>query len=248
MEIDCKANSKNPIDYYQNKEYNKAFELYSKDINNSKSMYVCGHSCFFGLGTPEDKKVAVSYFKKALLLDNNNLDANFALAFCYKNGFGTHVNKQKAFVYYLNSAKLGHKDSQNNLGQMYKEENNKKEAFKWFVKAYLQGHKIAANNLGLFYYKNKKNYSKAIKYFKEAENYEFVAYCYEELKNFIEALYWIYQIPKEEAKNLVLNDFVLSHDKEIKDAVEEQEKQINQLKIENEILFNQLEEIKARPL
>jgi len=43
----------------------------------------------------------------------------FYLATCYDTGYGTRKNIPSAFEWYLKAAKLGHRDSQYNIGYFY---------------------------------------------------------------------------------------------------------------------------------
>jgi TPR repeat protein len=73
------------------------------------------------------------------------------LGYCYDEGIGTKIDKQKAFELYQNAANLGHDIAQNNLAIMYEEGDcitkDIDRAIYWYEKSAKQGNKGAQNNL-----------------------------------------------------------------------------------------------------
>jgi TPR repeat protein len=73
------------------------------------------------------------------------------LGYCYDEGIGTKIDKQKAFELYQNTANLGHIAAQNNLAVMYEKGDgitkDINKAIYWYEKSAKQGNELAKNNL-----------------------------------------------------------------------------------------------------
>ncbi|EXX79527.1 Skt5p [Rhizophagus irregularis DAOM 197198w] len=73
------------------------------------------------------------------------------LGYCYDEGIGTKIDKQKAFELYQNAANLGNYMAQNNLALMYEEGDgiakDIDKAIYWYEKSAKQGNEKAKNNL-----------------------------------------------------------------------------------------------------
>ncbi len=73
------------------------------------------------------------------------------LGYCYSNGIGTNIDKQKAFELYEKAANLGNETAQYNLGVLYENgdgiEKNIDKAIYWYVKSAKQGDQDAQNRL-----------------------------------------------------------------------------------------------------
>ncbi|CAB5184126.1 unnamed protein product [Rhizophagus irregularis] len=73
------------------------------------------------------------------LAENDDLEAKYNLAICYKNGKGTKSNYKKAFELFLNLAERENSDAQYNLAVCYMDgigtQRDGKKAFDWFLKS-----------------------------------------------------------------------------------------------------------------
>ncbi|EXX79008.1 Skt5p [Rhizophagus irregularis DAOM 197198w] len=73
------------------------------------------------------------------------------LGYCYDEGIGTKIDKQKAFESYQNAANLGQDVAQNNLAVLYEEGDgiakDIDKAIYWYEKSAKQGYELAKNNL-----------------------------------------------------------------------------------------------------
>ncbi|GES90997.1 kinase-like domain-containing protein [Rhizophagus clarus] len=69
----------------------------------------------------------------------------------YEKGFGTNIDKQKAFELYLMAANLGYEYAQYNLAKMYEDgdwvQKDIDQAIYWYNKSAEQGHQTAQDNL-----------------------------------------------------------------------------------------------------
>src|ERR1043166_4185913 len=104
-------------------------------------------------------QVDIDGLKKLEKLKNHenryDLDAQFALGYCYYNGIGTEINKGKAFELYKIVAERGHSIAQYNLGQCYRlgdgVEKDEVRAFEFYKKSSDQGYLDAQVQLGCCY-------------------------------------------------------------------------------------------------
>jgi TPR repeat protein len=80
-------------------------------------------------------------YKKAS--DLGNPGAQYALAYIYDKEIGVEADKNKAFDYYLSSAKQGEASAQVAIGDFYRDGEvvgkNLKKAFFWYDKAKAKG-------------------------------------------------------------------------------------------------------------
>lgn len=96
---------------------------------------------------------AVKWYQSAANLGNATAQVN--LGFCYYNGDGTTLDREKAFEYFQKAAIQGDMIAQNILGNCYwigeGVRSNEKESVKWYRKAAEQGENWASVNLGMIY-------------------------------------------------------------------------------------------------
>ena len=144
---------------YDNKEYEKAIELYKKAaalghigvLNRLGWMYQNGE------GVEQSDTEAVKWYRKGAEAGNaaamNNLGA------MYKNGKGVEQSDTEAVRWYRKAAEAGDANAMNSLGVRYKNgegvEQSDTEALKWYRKAAEAGNAAAMNNLGLMYQNGK---------------------------------------------------------------------------------------------
>jgi TPR repeat protein len=92
---------------------------------------------------------AFELFKKSA--EKEYSDGITMLGYCYNNGIGTDVNKQKAFESYQKAANLDNHYAQYNLALIYENgdgvEKNVKQAIYWYKKSAKQGSASALNKL-----------------------------------------------------------------------------------------------------
>ena len=100
----------------------------------------------------KDYGLAVTYYQKSILINENHKKALNNLGVCYENGFGVTQNYAKAEELYRKSANLGHVTAQNNLGDLYYfgkgVSQDFSEAKKWYLKAAEQGNAYGQYNVG----------------------------------------------------------------------------------------------------
>ena len=112
-----------------------------------------GVMCLTGKGMPKDYSKAFACFRYAA--DNGLAEAQYHLAFCYENGFGTDMNLEEAASWYLKAMKQGNAAAMCNLGAFF--ENGKfvkkdlRQAFNLYQNAAAQGYVQAMFNLGYAY-------------------------------------------------------------------------------------------------
>ena len=104
-----------------------------------------------------------------------DIEAQFNLGMCYKNGYGVEKNLRKATNLYRKAAEQGDATAQYNLGLCYANgdgvEKNLPEAAKWWRKAAEQGNAKAQFDLGLLYYWGcgvEQNLTEAANWFRKA--------------------------------------------------------------------------------
>ncbi|GES98810.1 kinase-like domain-containing protein [Rhizophagus clarus] len=136
----------------------KAFELHQKAANlgNNIAQYELALLYINGENIEKDYNRAFELSEKSA--KGNCLGGITILGYCYENGIGTDINKQKAFVLYeiafkLNqsAANLGDSVAQYNLGLMYENGDGIKkdlnQAIYWYEKSANQGNQDAQNGL-----------------------------------------------------------------------------------------------------
>lgn len=149
------------IEFYNNEEYNKAFEYYQEAAKkgNMYGQYNLGLLYLQGLGVTKDSKEAFEWLRKSA--EQGNREAQNQLGNMYFNGDGVEKNIHEAMKWAEKSAQQGNTNSQNNLGVIYNMgeivPRNLSEAIKWFKKSAEQGHETAQYNLA-YIYSNEKGY------------------------------------------------------------------------------------------
>ncbi|MDE7455634.1 MAG: toll/interleukin-1 receptor domain-containing protein [Prevotella sp.] len=108
---------------------------------NAEELYKRGREYY----CKKDYTVAVPLLSKAAIM--GNVEAQYNLGVCYKNGYGVNKDYVEAVRWYRKSAEQGNVRAQNNLGICYEfgEGVNKDcdEAVRWYRKAAEQGNKYA---------------------------------------------------------------------------------------------------------
>ena len=92
------------IKYYQKKDFNTAFDYFTKSANsnNAEAQYILGYFYTGGIGTKRDLKQSLKWYEKASL--NGHTNAQINLGFMYIAGHGTKVDYSKA-AYWIKMAK-----------------------------------------------------------------------------------------------------------------------------------------------
>lgn len=166
------------VKYYQNKDYKKAFEYYSKaaemgdrDAQNSLAvMYANGE------GVDKNFVTAFQWYQKSaeqgFRLAQYNLGYNY-----YKGEDGLDQDFKKAIYWFLRAGEQELPEAQNYIGIMYKKGEGIMQdyfqAFEWYKKAAEQGNKYAQNNLGKMYENGEgvtMNINEAIRLYKLSAN------------------------------------------------------------------------------
>ncbi len=155
--------------------YQKRINQFHKEvIKNSlyKANFNLGTMYFLGLGTSQDYKKALNYFKKA---GKGVGSAYYNIATIYYNGLGVKKDVNEAKNWCIKGALNGIKECSFLVGNIYRTgqdgvKPNYLEAVKWFKLAGKHGKSLF--NLGVLYFKGlgvSQNIKTAIKYFKNAE-------------------------------------------------------------------------------
>ena len=74
--------------------------------------------------------------------DQEYTEAQYELGHCYKKGFGTEINNEKAFNLYMLAAKKGNNKAQKSLAILYEQDakiKNIEKAVYWYKKAIENG-------------------------------------------------------------------------------------------------------------
>ena len=152
--------------------YNTAFEWFNKaaEQNFSEAQYELGCCYKFGLGTKEDKVVAIRWFLKAA--EQGYSKAQHKLGDCFYYGYGVIKDYKKAVEWYLKSAEQGDTKAQLLLGKCYETgtgvDQDYKKAVEWYLKSAEHGETEAQYYLGKCYEAGigvNQNYKKALEWF-----------------------------------------------------------------------------------
>ncbi len=148
-------------------DYAKAINWYKQAAlgYDAQSIADLGWMYYHGQGVKKDLKKAFEYFDDAGRRDN--IDGLINSAYCRRNGVGTDVDKEGAYINYERAAMLGHANSQNEIGIAYylgEYERKYKDVYDkvgepdyvnaefWFDRSAQQGNVNAMYNLGVMYY------------------------------------------------------------------------------------------------
>ena len=166
-------------DFYDKKDYETALWCYleaaklSSEKNNGALRNRIGYMYQYGLGTSQDYKEAVKWYREAVELGNAYAQCN--LGYMYEKGYGVTQDYSEAVKWYRKSADQGNATAQSNVGIMYRYgkgvTQNYTEAVKWYRKAADQGNATAQTNLGIMYRDGigvSKDYSEAVKWYRRA--------------------------------------------------------------------------------
>lgn len=140
----------------QNGEHRQAIQLLTPIANdgNALAQHRLGLLHYHGQGTPEDERLAVTWWKKAA--GQGNAEAMFLLGNAYL--LGTQAPKlvsdpdREAAKWYFQAASSGHAEAQYMLAHLFLAGKgvveSRAEASNWFRKAAAQGHDEAGRALG----------------------------------------------------------------------------------------------------
>lgn len=193
---------------YDNKEYEKAIELYKKAaaLGHIGVLNRLGWMYRYGEGVEQSDTEAVKWYRKGAEAGNANAMNNLGLM--YDNGRGVAQSDTEAVKWYRKGAEAGNANAMNNLGCMYKDgkgvEQNYNKAIELYKKSIDAGNGLAANNLGNIYYNGKgveRNYEEAVKWYRKGAELgdssatSNVGHCYRwgkgVTRDYAEAIKWL---------------------------------------------------------
>ena len=137
---------------YDNKEYEKAIELYKKAaaLGHIGVLNRLGWMYDSGKGVEQSDTEAVKWYRKGA--EAGNAYAMNNLGLMYQNGKGVEQSDTEAVRWYRNGAKAGNANAMANVGYMYDLGKGvaqiAEEAKKWYKKAADAGNDWAMNRLG----------------------------------------------------------------------------------------------------
>ena len=184
-----------------------------------EEMFTLGDNYFFGKsGVNRDPEKAAQWYSKAS--DMNFAPAQYALGFCYENGYGVDKDMEKAVEYYTRAADQNNPEAQFCMGYCYEKgvgtEKNLEQAFSWYKKAAEQGHMTAQNNLAFCYRYGRgveQNKAEAFKWYKKSAQQGFpiaqtnLGVCYLEgigtQVNRGEGIKWLRKAAEQGEKNAI---------------------------------------------
>ena len=141
--------------YYKEKDYAKAFALYS-EASAKGSLYAlaCLGYCYcLGYGVEENEEKGFALIKESA--EKGNAKGQNGLGICYNFGYGVTVDLVQAANWYRRSAEQGYSSGQVNLGYCYEYgegvEKNYTEAANWYRKSADQGNAEGQWRLGYCY-------------------------------------------------------------------------------------------------
>jgi TPR repeat protein len=179
------------IEYLNNNNINSQ-EIYNwllYNQNGSNAIFLLGYFNYYGIITSENEKKAFNLLIDAT--EKNHILAQYFVAFCYKDGYGTIKNEKLAFKYFEKVANKNYAMGQLEIGVCFKYgigiNEDSKKAFYWYEKAANNGNIIAMCNLGIRYENGdevEEDYNKAFVLFKQSaeggylDGIVMLGYCY----------------------------------------------------------------------
>lgn len=172
---DAQSDYNKGLNFYNKKEYAKAFQLYKSlaEQGHSMSQYSLGVLYTEGHGVTQDFNEAVRWYTKAA--EQGNASAQYNLGLMHANAQGVEQDYREAIRWFTKAGEQNVSDAQYNLGIMYTKGQgvgqDYHEAIQWFTKAGEQGHVSAQFNLGVIYRTGKgvtQNYSEAVRWYTKA--------------------------------------------------------------------------------
>ena len=123
------------------------------DLGDNDALYRLANCYFYGQGDAQDYQQALKIYRNNFADDP---DAIYNMGYMYYNGFGTDVNKKKAFDLFKLAATKGNSKAYNDLANMYflgeEVEQNYPTAFKYYAMAAKLGEDDASYNLADCYF------------------------------------------------------------------------------------------------
>ena len=193
---------------YDNKEYEKAIELYKKAaaLGHIGVLNRLGWMYQYGEGVEQSDTEAVKWYRKGA--EAGDAKAMNNLGCRYQSGKGVEQSDTEAVKWYRKGAEAGNANAMYNLGWMYANgrgvEQNYNKAIELYKKSIDAGNGAAAVDLGNMYHNAdgvEKNYDEALKYFRKgAELGNCVAtgnvgHCYRwghgVAQDYVEAMKWL---------------------------------------------------------
>ena len=143
--------------YYDNKDYTKAFPIYYKYRNSpyfsSNYQSNLGYMYDEGKGVQQDDYEAVKWYRKAA--EQGGVHGQLILGIKYELGKGVQQDDYEAVKWYRKSAEQGDADGQRILGYKYElgkgVQQDYYEAVKWYRKSAEQGNAYGQRSLGDMY-------------------------------------------------------------------------------------------------
>ena len=160
---------------YDNKEYEKAIELYKKAaaLGHIGVLNRLGWMYQYGEGVEQSDTEAVKWYRKGA--EAGDAKAMNNLGCRYQSGKGVEQSDTEAVKWYRKGAEAGDAKAMNNLGCRYQSgkgvEQSDTEAVKWYRKGAEAGNANAMYNLGWMYANGRgveQNYNKAIELYKKS--------------------------------------------------------------------------------
>ena len=113
------ASTQDALAAYKNKEYTKAFKLYSiaAKAGDVRAQNALSYLYFNGVGTVKDKEKGLEWLQKAANLKDKR--ACLDLGLMYLSGINLQKDDKKAFHYLSIASKKGDNDAKYNLALMY---------------------------------------------------------------------------------------------------------------------------------
>ncbi|CAD7289761.1 Secretory immunoglobulin A-binding protein EsiB [Campylobacter majalis] len=137
------------LNYKQNGEYKKAFDLFLRQANNQNdlAMYELGLLYLSGKGTQKDFAQAMYYFTKAAEYENTT--AMIAAGQMHEFGLGVKTDTKKALKFYEFASKYGDKTADFYIASLFLDSGDEENAKIYYQKACQNGVKNACDMIGM---------------------------------------------------------------------------------------------------